>query len=100
MAARPRRAKKKIATARIPYVVPAPAAPPDRLESVLAVIYLVGTAGHTAPSGDELMRLALLDRALDLARMLMALVPDDPRCAPCSRCCSRITRAAAPAART
>ncbi len=77
MAARLTRAKRKIATARIPYVVPVPAALPERLESVLAVIYLVGTAGHTAPSGDELMRPALLDRALDLARMLMTLLPGD-----------------------
>jgi RNA polymerase sigma-70 factor (ECF subfamily) len=77
MAARLTRAKKKIATARIPYVVPAPAALPERLESVLAVIYLVGTTGHTAPSGEELTRPALLDRALDLARMLMALLPGD-----------------------
>jgi RNA polymerase sigma-70 factor (ECF subfamily) len=77
MAARLTRAKKKIATARIPFVVPGPAALPERLESVLAVVYLVGTAGHTAPSGDELTRPALLDRALDLARMLMALLPGD-----------------------
>ena len=51
MAARITRAKKKISTARIPYRVPRPAELPERLRAVLAVIHLLFTAGHTAPSG-------------------------------------------------
>jgi RNA polymerase sigma-70 factor, ECF subfamily len=77
MAARLTRAKKKIAAARIPYTVPGAADLPARLDAVLTVIHLLATTGHTAPSGDELVRVDLLDRALDLARMLTALLPDD-----------------------
>jgi RNA polymerase sigma-70 factor, ECF subfamily len=77
MAARVTRAKKKIAAARIPYMVPGPADLPARLEAALTVIHLLGTTGHTAPSGDDLVRVDLLDRALDLARMLTALLPGD-----------------------
>jgi RNA polymerase sigma-70 factor (ECF subfamily) len=77
MAARVTRAKKKIAAARIPYTVPAPADLPARLDAALTVIHLLGTTGHTAPSGDDLVRVDLLDRALDLARMLTALLPGD-----------------------
>jgi RNA polymerase sigma-70 factor (ECF subfamily) len=77
MAARLTRAKKKIAAARIPYTVPEPAELPARRDAVLTVIHLLATTGHTAPSGDELVRVDLLDRALDLARMLTALLPDD-----------------------
>jgi RNA polymerase sigma-70 factor, ECF subfamily len=77
MAARVTRAKKKIAAARIPYMVPGPADLPARLDAALTVIHLLGTTGHTAPSGDDLVRVDLLDRALDLARMLTALLPGD-----------------------
>ena len=77
MAARVTRAKKKIAAARIPYTVPGPADLPARLDAALTVIHLLGTTGHTAPSGDDLVRVDLLDRALDLARMLTALLPGD-----------------------
>jgi len=75
-AARITRAKKKIAAARIPYTVPEAADLPARLDAVLTVIHLLGTTGHTAPSGDELLRLDLLDRALDLARMLTVLLAE------------------------
>jgi RNA polymerase sigma-70 factor (ECF subfamily) len=78
MAARITRAKKKIAAARIPYSVPGAAELPARVDAALTVVLLLGTTGHTAPSGDALMRLDLLDRAVDLARMLAALLPDDP----------------------
>ncbi|MBB6379342.1 RNA polymerase sigma-70 factor (ECF subfamily) [Pseudonocardia eucalypti] len=78
MAARLTRAKKKIATAGIPYVVPAAADLPARVDAVRTVIHLLYTAGHTAQFGDELVRDDFTDRALDLARMLMRLVPDDP----------------------
>ncbi len=67
MAARITRAKKKISTARIPYRVPRPAELPDRLRAVLAVIHLLFTAGHTAPSGAALVRPELADRAVHLA---------------------------------
>ena len=77
MAARLTRAKKKIAAARIPYSVPEAAELPARVDAVLTVVHLLATTGHTAPSGDELVRLDLLDRALDLARMLAVLLPDD-----------------------
>ena len=75
MAARLTRAKRKIAAAGIPYVVPGPADLPARLDAVLTVVHLLSTTGHTAPSGDALVRVELADRALDLARMLHALLP-------------------------
>jgi RNA polymerase sigma-70 factor, ECF subfamily len=77
MAARITRAKKKIAAARIPYRIPNPAELPERLRAALAVIHLLFTTGHTAPSGDSLMRADLVDRAMRLARMLSELMPGD-----------------------
>src|SRR6266545_513771 len=77
MAARITRAKKKIAVARIPYRVPPVHELPDRLDAVLTVVHLLYTTGHTAPEGDRLVRPELVERALDLARMLSALMPDD-----------------------
>ena len=77
VAARLTRAKKKISVARIPYRVPQAADLPDRLRAVLAVIHLLFTAGHTAPSGASLVRADLVDRAMHLARMLRELIPDD-----------------------
>jgi len=78
MAARVTRAKKKISAARIAYRVPEPAALPDRLDAVLTVVHLVFTTGHTSPSGPELVRADLVDRAISLARVLRALMPDEP----------------------
>ncbi|MCZ7420237.1 sigma factor [Verrucosispora sp. WMMA2121] len=78
MAARITRAKKKIAAARIPYRVPEAVELPDRLDAVLTVVHLLYTTGHTAPSGGDLVRADLADRALHLARMLTALLPDEP----------------------
>jgi predicted RNA polymerase sigma factor len=77
VAARLTRAKKKISVARIPYRVPRPAELPDRLRAVLAVIHLLFTTGHMAPSGAALVRADLVDRAMHLARMLRELMPDD-----------------------
>ena len=77
MAARITRAKKKISTARIPYRMPGAAELPDRLRAVLAVIHLLFTAGHTAPSGTSLVRTDLVDQSLHLARMLRDLMPDE-----------------------
>jgi RNA polymerase sigma factor (sigma-70 family) len=77
MAARITRAKRKISGARIPYRVPRPAELPERLRGVLAVIHLLFTTGHTAPSGASLVRADLVDRAMHLARMLCELMPGD-----------------------
>jgi RNA polymerase sigma-70 factor (ECF subfamily) len=77
MAARITRAKKKIALAHIPYRVPAADELPERLDTVLTVVHLLFTTGHTAPEGDALVRTDLVERALDLARMLHGLLPDE-----------------------
>lgn len=77
MAARITRAKKKIITAHIPFRMPSSAELPDRLDAALAVIYLLFTTGHTAPSGADLARVDLAARALDLARLLRDLMPDE-----------------------
>ncbi|WKG07441.1 sigma-70 family RNA polymerase sigma factor [Nocardia sp. PE-7] len=78
MAARITRAKKKIAVAAIPYRVPSVRELPQRLDSICAVIHLLFTTGHTAPAGEVLVRADLVDRSLQLARMMHTLVPDDP----------------------
>ena len=78
MAARITRAKKKIAVARIPYRVPAADELPDRVEAVLAVVHLLFTTGHTSPAGEELVRRDLVERSVELGRMLRRLLPDDP----------------------
>jgi RNA polymerase sigma-70 factor, ECF subfamily len=77
MAARVTRAKKKISAARITYRVPAAAELPDRLDAVLTVVHLLYTTGHTAPAGENLVRADLVDRAIGLARMIGALMPDE-----------------------
>jgi len=77
MAARVTRAKKKISAARIAYRVPGAAELPDRLDAVLTVVHLLYTTGHTAPAGDGLVRADLVERAIDLARTLRTLMPDE-----------------------
>lgn len=77
IAARITRAKKKIAAARIPYRVPVAADLPERLASVLAVIYLIYSAGHTSPEGEDLDNPELVARALELGRALVSLMPDE-----------------------
>jgi RNA polymerase sigma factor (sigma-70 family) len=77
MAARLTRAKRKISAARIPVRVPGAAELPDRLQTVLGVIHLVFTAGHTAPSGETVMRPDLMNEAIHLARVLRDLMPDE-----------------------
>jgi len=77
MAARITRAKHKIAAARIPYRVPPAHELPDRLDAVLTVVHLLYTTGHTAPQGQALVRADLVERALDLARMLHTVMPDE-----------------------
>ncbi|MBB5789272.1 DUF6596 domain-containing protein [Jiangella mangrovi] len=81
LAARITRAKKKIASARIPYSVPSASDLPVRIDAVLTVIHLLYATGHTAHSGENLVRDELTGRALDLARMLRPLLPSEPETA-------------------
>lgn len=72
------RAKAKIAQAGIPYRVPAPEDWDERLQSVLAVIYLIFNEGYSASSGESQIRHELCDEAIFLARQLDYLRPDTP----------------------
>jgi len=78
MAQRIVRAKRKIRDAHIPYRVPRDADLPERLGGVLAVLYLIYNAGHSAASGPELNRADLCEEAVRLARLLSELMPDEP----------------------
>jgi RNA polymerase sigma-70 factor, ECF subfamily len=71
------RAKAKIATAHIPYRVPADDELPDRLAGVLAVVYLIFNEGYAAAGGDRLVRGELCSEAIRLARLLEAVMPDE-----------------------
>jgi RNA polymerase sigma-70 factor (ECF subfamily) len=70
------RAKAKIKAARIPYQVPARADLPERLASVLHVIYLVFNEGYSASSGKSLTRHDLSAEAIRLGRLLVELLPE------------------------
>jgi RNA polymerase sigma-70 factor (ECF subfamily) len=70
------RAKSKIRDAGIPYQVPTRADLPDRLESVLQVVYLVFNEGYLASSGDSLTRLDLSAEAIRLGRLIAELLPE------------------------
>jgi RNA polymerase sigma-70 factor (ECF subfamily) len=78
MAQRLVRAKGKIRDARIPYRIPSEADLPGRLGAVLAVVYLIFNEGHTASSGDRLVREDLSTEAVRLGRLLAELMPDEP----------------------
>ena len=77
MAQRLVRAKGKIRAAGIPYRVPDEAELPGRLNSVLAVVYLIFNEGYTASSGDDLARGELCVEAIRLGRQLHELLPED-----------------------
>lgn len=76
MAQRIVRAKAKIRDAGIPYQVPTPEELPDRLETVLQVVYLVFNEGYFASDGDTLTRADVSGEAIRLGRLLVELVPD------------------------
>ena len=75
MAQRLVRTQRKIRLARIPYETPSLAMLDERLDGVLAVIYLVFTEGYAGSSGPSLMSAELADEALRLARLVDSLLP-------------------------
>jgi RNA polymerase sigma-70 factor (ECF subfamily) len=76
MAQRIVRGKAKIRDAGIPFVIPSATDLPERLESVLAVVYLVFNEGYSASSGDTVLRTDLSSEAIRLGRLLVELLPD------------------------
>jgi RNA polymerase sigma-70 factor (ECF subfamily) len=78
MAQRLIRAKRKIRDAGIPYRVPSREALHERMEGVLAVLYLIFNEGYSASSGDALIRHELCGEAIRLARILVVLQEQEP----------------------
>ncbi|HEV8356443.1 MAG TPA: RNA polymerase sigma factor [Gemmatimonadales bacterium] len=72
------RAKRTLAEAHVPFVVPRGPELAARLASVLEVVYLIFNEGYSATAGDDLMRPALCEEALRLGRILAELAPNEP----------------------
>jgi len=72
------RAKRALREARVPFELPSGDELSPRLSSVLEVVYLVFNEGYAATAGEDLMRPALSDEALRLARLLEGLAPGEP----------------------
>ncbi|WP_066912865.1 RNA polymerase sigma factor [Millisia brevis] len=72
------RAKKTLAEAHAQFELPTGSERTERLDDVMAVIYLIFNEGYTATSGEDWMRPDLTAEAVRLARMLAALTPDEP----------------------
>jgi RNA polymerase sigma-70 factor (ECF subfamily) len=81
MAKRLVRAKQKIQHAGIPYRVPPAHLLPERLPSVLGVLYLLFNEGYSASAGADLIRVGLSAEAIRLGRVLISLMPDEPEAA-------------------
>jgi RNA polymerase sigma-70 factor, ECF subfamily len=81
MAQRLTRAKAKIETAKIPYEVPTQRDLPERVDAVLEVVYAIFNEGYVATSGADLQREELMQAALDIAELVVQLLPDsaDPK---------------------
>ena len=72
------RAKRTLSSKGVAFEMPAPADVPDRLSSVLEVIYLIFNEGYSATAGEDWMRPALCEEALRLGRILAGLMPKEP----------------------
>src|ERR1700712_3252443 len=72
------RAKQKIAVATIPFELPGAAELPRRVTAVAATIYLMFNEGYSASGGEQLVRAPLVDEAIRLGELVLALLPGDP----------------------